>query len=120
MMECTQNYWDQRDIINKIEILTNRGTDKIHAVILTKYHKYPSTTILKHSDTLAKVNKLPYGRLPYMTPHDAYIIKTHISTVTLADISHKKRSKIPPSNIQDSMENNSIIQLCQNLYVRFN
>ena len=119
-MDLMQNDWGQRDIIIKIKILTKQVTYTIHAVILTKYHKYPSTTILKHSDILAKVNKLPYGRLPYMTPHDAYIIKTHVSTVTLADISHKKRSKIPPSNIQDSKENNSIIQLCQNLYVRFN
>ena len=42
-MEFTQNDWGQRDIINKIKILTKLGTDTIHAVISTKYQKYPST-----------------------------------------------------------------------------
>ena len=58
-MEFTQNDWGQRDIINKIVILTKRGTDTIHAVIPEKYQKYPSTTILEHANVLAKVNKLP-------------------------------------------------------------
>ena len=48
-MEFTQNDWGQRDIANKTKILTKRGSDKIHDVILTKYQKYPSNTILKHA-----------------------------------------------------------------------
>ena len=56
-MEFTQNYWGQRDIVNKITILTKRGLDTIHAVILTKYPIYPSTTILKYGNVLAKINK---------------------------------------------------------------
>ena len=59
MMESNQNDWGQRDIINKIIILTKRGTDMIHAVIMTKYHKYPSFTILKHANVLDKANKSP-------------------------------------------------------------
>ena len=35
-MDFTQNDWGQRDIINKVIILTKRVTDKIHAVILKK------------------------------------------------------------------------------------
>ena len=30
----------------------------IYAVILTKYQKYPSTTILKHANVFAEVNKM--------------------------------------------------------------
>ena len=41
MMEFTNNDWGQHDIINNIKILTKQGTDTIHAIILTKYHKYP-------------------------------------------------------------------------------
>ena len=63
----------------------------IHAVILTKYQKYPSTTILKHVNVLAKVNKSRLGRLPNITPHDAYSITIHVRTVTLADISHEQK-----------------------------
>ena len=33
-----------------------------------KYQKYPSTTILKHANVLAKVNKLTYKNLLDMTP----------------------------------------------------
>ena len=54
-----ENYWGQRDIINKIIILTKSRTDTIHAVIPMKYRKYPSTTILKHANVLAEVNKSP-------------------------------------------------------------
>ena len=71
MMELTQNDWGHCDIINKISIWTKQGTYMIHAVILTKYHKYLPTTILKHVNFLAKVNKFPYERLHNMTPHDA-------------------------------------------------
>ena len=34
-----------------------RGTNKIHAAISKKYQNYPPTTILKHANVLAKVNK---------------------------------------------------------------
>ena len=46
-------------IINKFSILTKPGTDRIHAVIPTKYQKDPSTTILKYANLLAKENKSP-------------------------------------------------------------
>ena len=58
-MEFTQNYSGQRDITNIIKILTKRGSDIMHDIILTKYQKYPSTTILKHVSVLAAVNKFP-------------------------------------------------------------
>ena len=58
-MEFTNNDGGQQDIINKIKILTKRGTDKIHAVIPAKYKKYPSTTIIKHVNVLDKLNKPP-------------------------------------------------------------
>ena len=58
-MIFTQNYWGQCDIISKIVILTKQGTDTIHAIIPMKYHKCLSTTILKHVNVLAKVNKSP-------------------------------------------------------------
>ena len=54
-----------------------------------------------------------------MTPHDSYSIKIHICRTALADISHKKMSKTPLSNTQDSKENNAIIQLFQIIYVLF-
>ena len=85
-MDSTQNYWGQCDILNTIIILTKRGTDKIYAVIPTKYQKYPSTTILKHANILAKVIKLPYRNLHNMTPHGAYSITVHARTTTLVDI----------------------------------
>ena len=72
----------------------------IHADIPTKYHKYTSTTILKHVNVLAKLNKPPWGRLHNMTPNDTYIITIHVLTMTLADISHKKKGVKPryPTN----------------------
>ena len=91
----------------------------MHAAIPKKYQKYPSTTILKHNHVLAKANKQPYGRLHHMIPHAAYSIKVHVSTIIIAGIGNKKRSKIPLSNEHNSKENNKIIQLCQNLHVRF-
>ena len=39
IMELTENDWGQRDIKDKIKILTKRGTYTINADILTKYHK---------------------------------------------------------------------------------
>ena len=56
-MDFTKNDCGQRDIIKKIIILTKRGTDMIHAVIPEKCNNYPSTTIIKHTIFLAKVNK---------------------------------------------------------------
>ena len=55
----------------------------IHDVIPTKYQKYFSTTILEHTNCLAKVNKSPQGHLHDMTPHGAYSITIHVRTVTL-------------------------------------
>ena len=46
--------------MNKDIILTLLGTNKIYAVILTKYQMYTSTTIPKNVVSLAKVNKSPY------------------------------------------------------------
>ena len=89
-MKLTQNYWGWHAIISNIIILTKRGTDRIHAIIPTKYYKYPSTTILKHTNVLAKVDQLPYGSLPNMTPHESYSITIHLRTVTLSEISHKQ------------------------------
>ena len=87
-MEIMQNYWGQREIINKIKMLNKRGTDTIHATIPTKNWKYPSTTILKYVNILAKVNKSPYGCLPNIRPHNTYSITIHICTVTLLNISN--------------------------------
>ena len=94
-MEFTQNDWGQRDIINRIKILTKRGTATMHAFIPTKYQKYPLTTILKHANVLAQVNRSHWGRLYNMTPHDAYSITIHILAVTLADNSHKQKDQNP-------------------------
>ena len=58
---------------------------------MKKYHKYPSTKILKHANILAKLNKLHYGHLPNMTPHGTYSITIHVTTVNLAYISHKQK-----------------------------
>ena len=63
----------------------------VHAIILTKYQKYPSTTILKYVNILAKVNKLPSFCLHKMKPHDAYSITIHVCTMTLAKISHEQK-----------------------------
>ena len=77
--------------MNKIIVLSKQGTDTIHAIIPTKYHKYISTTILKNVNIWAKVNKSPWGRLHDMNPHDAYSTTTHIRKVTPAVISHGQR-----------------------------
>ena len=90
-MKFTQNYWGQFNIINKIKILTKQVTDTIHASIPTKYQKYPTTTIIKHSNVFAKSNELPYGRLPNKIPHDAYSITIHVRILNPADISHKQQ-----------------------------
>ena len=57
----------------------------------TKYHKYPSTTILKHANVLDKVNKLPNVSLLNIMSHDAYIITIHLCKMTITDISHKQK-----------------------------
>ena len=90
-MSFTQNDWGQREIINIIKIPTKWGTYTIHAIIPTKYHKYPSATILKYANDLAKVNKSPYVHLKNMTPHDACSIKMYVRPVSLADIIHNKK-----------------------------
>ena len=59
MTNITQNDCGQREIINKIKILTKRSSDTIHVVIPMKYQKNTSTTILKHKNILAKLNKSP-------------------------------------------------------------
>ena len=59
MMEFMQNDLVQLDIINKSKILSKQVSDMIHDVILTKYQKCPSSTILKHANVLAKLNKSP-------------------------------------------------------------
>ena len=58
-MDFIQNDWGQHDITNKIIILNKWGSDMIHDIIPTKYHKYISTTIIEHANFLAEVNKLP-------------------------------------------------------------
>ena len=88
----------------------------IYTVIQMKYQKYSSTTILKHDNILAKVNKLPHGRLHHMTPHDVYSITIHVHTMTIAEIS-KKGSKILLANEHIIKAKNAITQLCQNLFV---
>ena len=37
----------------KTKILTKQGSDMMQNFIPTKYHKYPSNTILKHENVLA-------------------------------------------------------------------
>ena len=91
MIELTQNDWVQRDIINKIKISAKRGSDTIHAIIMTKYQKCPSTTILKHENVLSKLNELNCGRSQNMTLHDAYSIPIHVSTMNPSDIIHKQK-----------------------------
>ena len=90
-MVSTHNEGGQRDTINNIIILTKKGAYTIYTIIMTKYQKYPSTTILKHVNVLAKVNKLPYFRLLNMTPRYAYSITIHVRTMTLVDISPTKK-----------------------------
>ena len=90
-MELIQNDWYQRDIINIIKILTKRGSDKIHAIIPTKYQKYSSYTKLNTLMFLAKVNKSPYGNLLNISSNNAYIITIQLHTMTLEDIRHEQR-----------------------------
>ena len=77
-------------IIKKIIILTKLVTDTIHAVIPKKYEKYPSTTILKHDNVLAKVNISPYVRLLHMMSYDAYSITIYVRTMIILGISHEQ------------------------------
>ena len=67
-MSFSHNEQGEGDIINNIIILTKRSADTIYTVSMTKYKKYPSTTILKHVNILAKVNKSPHENLLNMTP----------------------------------------------------
>ena len=100
MMSFNYNSLGQRTIINNIMILTKRGADRMNTVILEKYQKYPSTTILKHVNVLAKLNKFPYSSLLNMMPDDAYVFTIHVLTMNLVDISHK----------QNENHNNSIME----------
>ena len=72
-------------------MLIKQGTYMILAVILTKYQKHPSTTILKHVNFLAKLNKSPSDHLNNMTPHETYSITIYVCTINLADISHEQK-----------------------------
>ena len=58
-----------------------------------KYHKYPSTTTLKHANVLDKVNKSPILRLLNMTPHDTYSITIYIHKMTKLDIIYKQKEQ---------------------------
>ena len=58
---------------------------------MNKYKKYPSITILKHVNVLAKVKKSPNGRLLNMMPRDAYSITIHVCTNNMVNISHKQK-----------------------------
>ena len=91
-MSFTQNYWSQRDTIKIYIILTKQGTDTIHDIIPKKYHKYPSTTILKHVNVLSKLNQLTYVCLQNLTPHDDYSITIHIRVMTISEIIHEKKN----------------------------
>ena len=90
-----KNEWGQRESINRIKILTKQGSDKIHDVIQTKYQKYPSNTILNmllfwHKEINRLMGVYTIWHLMTLT-----VLPIHIRTMTLADISHGKRSKIP-------------------------
>ena len=87
----THKDWGQCDITNKNISLTKRVSDTIYTNFPKKYQKYPSTTIVKLANVLAKVHKYPYGCLLNMTPHDAYIITIQVCTMTLVDISHEQK-----------------------------
>ena len=90
----------------------------IHAIITTKYQKYPSITILKYVNVLAKVNNSPQGSLLNMTPHDNYSITIHVRTMTISEISHEQKNKIPLSIKQYIKEQNTVAMMT-NLYVPF-
>ena len=53
--------------------------------------EYPSTTMIKHANVLAKVNKSPYGNLLNMTQQDTYSITIQVCTMNLEDISHEQK-----------------------------
>ena len=63
----------------------------IHAVIPINYHKYPSSTIIKHKDVLARVNKWTYVHSLNMKPHDYKSITNHVHKMTVSDISYEKK-----------------------------
>ena len=63
----------------------------MYDVILIKYQKYPSTTMLKHVNVLAKLNKAALGSLPDMMPHKYFSITINVHTMILADISHEQK-----------------------------
>ena len=55
--------------------------------------KYPSTTILKNVNILAKVNKSPSGRFHNSIARDTYIITINVRTVTLVDIIYEQNEE---------------------------
>ena len=48
-----------------------------------------STTIPKHVNVLAKVNKSPCASLLNMTPRDDYSVTIHVLKMTILDIIHE-------------------------------
>ena len=58
-MDFKQNDLGKRDMIKNDIKLTKKGTNTLRSFTVTKYQKYPSTTIPKHPNVLAKVNKSP-------------------------------------------------------------
>ena len=68
---------------------------------------------------MAKVNKSTYGYLHNMTQQNIYSIIIQICTTIMVDISHEKNGNNILSKKKDRKENDTIVQLCQNLYVRF-
>ena len=82
MISFTKRDCGKRDILNNYNI-DQRGTDTIvktiHAVIMKKYQKYPSSAKLKHVNIFSEVNPLPYVSLLNVTPWyvQYYIPRTH-------------------------------------------
>ena len=68
-----------------------QGTYMVHAIIPEKYQNYSSTTILKHANVLAKLNKMPHVRLLNITPHDPFSITIHVYAMTISGISHEQK-----------------------------
>ena len=54
--------------------LNQKVTDTIHAVILMKYHKYPPTTILKHTNVLYQVRNLTFLLLSSLMSYKIFTV----------------------------------------------
>ena len=59
------------------------GTDMIHAVIPMECEKYPSTTILKHENILAEVNKSHNVYFSNKNVQEVYSTKIYVRTMTI-------------------------------------